>query len=297
MSSCATPSRCARARVSARIASISRVGALGRVVKQRQARAPASRHTSTASAGTRMAVVRDALVVLGREHRVVDDQVRALAQPYHALAHRARASACPSRAARRPATAARAMNSSSNRMSENGAVSDTYTTDAPSAVSRYAVATYGWLSRAHATFTSSIANFAESVSSLELDRGVRLGERNREVRIVRLRGEHRLQVQVVALARVHGHLVAALVERREVRQPLDVVPVRVADRAGGRARGRPHPRRPAPCRACGSRSRRRRPHASPPPSGPRRTMCCRHSARSWPRAREATRERPRSGPS
>ena len=51
-------------------------------------------------------------------------------------------------------------------MSENGAVSETYTTDAPSAVSRYAVAMYGWLSRVHATCTSSMLNLAESVSSL-----------------------------------------------------------------------------------------------------------------------------------
>ena len=88
---------------------------------------------------------------------------------------------------------------------------------------------YGWLSRAHATFTSSIENLRRVGQLLEFDRGVRLGERNREVRIVRLRREHGLQVQVVALARVDRHLVAALVERREVRQPLDVVPVGVAD--------------------------------------------------------------------
>ena len=97
----------------------------------------------------------------------------------------------------------------------------------------------------------------------------------------RLRGEHRLQVQVVALARVDRHLVAALVERREVRQPLDVVPVGVADQQVDVARARPRLRRPAPCRACGSRCRRRRRRACPPPSAPRRTRCCRRSARSW----------------
>jgi hypothetical protein len=52
-----------------------------------------------------------------------------------------------------------------------------------------------------------------------------LGERNREIRILGLRGKHRLQVEIVALARVDRELVAALIKRREVRQPLDVIPV------------------------------------------------------------------------
>ena len=82
-----------------------RVGALGRVVKQRQARRARFAADLDGVAGTRMSVVRDALVVLGREHRVVDDEVRSLAQPHDALAHLRQLSACPSRAARRPATA------------------------------------------------------------------------------------------------------------------------------------------------------------------------------------------------
>ena len=88
---------------------------------------------------------------------------------------------------------------------------------------------YGWLSRAHATLTSAISNCADSVSSLNSMAASASANGNGEVRIVRLRREHRLQVQVVALARVDGHLVAALVERREERQPLDVIPVGVAD--------------------------------------------------------------------
>src|SRR5581483_7003810 len=50
----------------------------------------------------------------------------------------------------------------------------------------------------------------------------------RKVRRVGLRGEHRAQVRVVALPRVDEELVALLVDGREERQALDVVPVRVA---------------------------------------------------------------------
>ena len=88
---------------------------------------------------------------------------------------------------------------------------------------------YGWLSRAQATFTSEISNLRRVGQLAKGDLRARLGERHREIRILGLRGEHRLQVEIVALARVDRELVAALVERREVRQPLDVIPVGVAD--------------------------------------------------------------------
>ena len=62
-----------------------------RCARARGGTAPAARRPprgrSRSRRRARVAAVRDALVLLGRELRVVDDQVRALAQPHHAVAH------------------------------------------------------------------------------------------------------------------------------------------------------------------------------------------------------------------
>src|SRR5450631_1399038 len=59
--------------------------------------------------------------------------------------------------------------------------------------------------------------------------GARSVERHGEERRIGLRGENAAQVLVVALTGVHEQTVAFPIERRKERQPLDVVPVRVAD--------------------------------------------------------------------
>ena len=204
------------------------VGAFGRVVEQRQARRARLAADLDRVARARVAVVRDALVVLGREHRVVDDQVRSLAQPYHALAH-----------ARELLPVLRGQLGARRRrprdelvleqdVGERRGVGDVDDRGAVhgQAVRRRDVRVVEPRARDLDVGDRELGRVGQLV---ELDGGVGLRERDGEVRIVRLRREHRLQVQVVALARVDGHLVAALVERREVRQPLDVVPVRVAD--------------------------------------------------------------------
>ena len=81
------PSRFAVAFVSARMASTSASERSGAWWKSASWRAPASWQIRSASDGPRVAEVRDALVVLGREHRVVDHEVGALAQAHDALAH------------------------------------------------------------------------------------------------------------------------------------------------------------------------------------------------------------------
>ena len=63
--------------------------------------------------------------------------------------------------------------------------------------------------------------------------GRRRIEWHREVRIVRLQREHHSQVHVVALASMDVELVTGSIQRREERQALDMVPVRVADQQVG----------------------------------------------------------------
>ena len=61
------------------------------------------------------------------------------------------------------------------------------------------------------------------------DTGTCSVERHGKERRIGLRGEHAAQVLVVALACVDEQTIAFPIERRKERQPLDVVPVGVAD--------------------------------------------------------------------
>ena len=179
-------------------------------------------------AGARVPVVRNAPVVVGGEHRVVDDQVGPLAEANHALAHLGQLLLVPGRQLR--AWRRRPLDELvlEQDVGEGRGVRDV---DDRRAVSRQPIG------RGDVRMIEPRAGDLH-VGDLELGRvgqlaegNVRpgLGERDREIRILGLRGEHRPQVEVVALARVDRELVAALVEGREVRQPLDVIPVGVAD--------------------------------------------------------------------
>ena len=175
-------------------------------------------------AGARMAVVGNSPVVVGGEHRVVDDQVGPLAEANHTLAHLGQLLPVLGRQLR--AWRRRPLDKLvlEQDVAEGRRVRDV---DDRRAVGGQPI------SRGDVRVVEARAGDLH-VGDLELGRVGQLakgdlrpglGERNGKVGILGLRGEHRLQVEVVALARVDRELVAALVKRREVRQPLDVIPV------------------------------------------------------------------------
>ena len=184
-----------------------------------------------------MAVVGDAAVVLGGEHGVVDDQVGALAQAHHAGAHR------PQRLAIGGGQLAAGGRGAGDELVAEQDVGE-----------GRGVADVGHLGAVgHDGVGGGDVGVIEAGAGdlgvlhlelgivgqlVEVDGGPGLLERDREVGGARLAGHDRLQGPVGALAGIDVQLVALAIQGGEERQPLDVIPVGVADQQVGGAGAR-----------------------------------------------------------